>query len=169
MDSRCSKEYIILDVVPIIAFMVAVLLFRKCIPDVAYLRYIYLGGMIIMGIAAIIKLAVNVTRILQKETPKNLDDAFRLVMGPGVLALLVASFYSIFQDNDVLFNVYGKSPQVYLFLLFFLFMAGRVFYVWRLQKKQIKTLGNLTLKIFDCAAMISLLIFTILASASISA
>ncbi|MBR5930933.1 MAG: hypothetical protein IKZ95_02790 [Lachnospiraceae bacterium] len=164
MDTRCSKDYIIMDVLPVVAFFVTLLLFRKHIPNVGVLGYIYLAGVIIMGIALIIKVVLNITRVLQGETPKGLDDAFPLVMGPGILAILISSFYSIFVDdnNYILFHVYGKPPQAWFLLLFALCMAARLITVWRLQKKQIKTTGNRLLKVFDCAAMIFLLVFAIL-------
>ena len=166
MDNRCAREYIILDVGCVVLFYIAIFLFWRHIPNVSYMRYIYLAGLVIMGIALIIKILVNVTRILQDETPKGMDDAFPLVMGPGILALLISSFYSIFVDenNAILFNVYGKQPQVWFLLLFALCLAARLAYYQRLKKRKIQTTGNFELKIFDCAAMVFLLVFSIIAA-----
>ena len=152
-----SRLFIFLDAVPVILFFIGALLFRKHIDNVVYL--VALG---ILLIATVVKIALSIYRLSNGKNNKSLDDAFQLILGPGLFAMAAGIFWKIFADHDVLFNVFGGSPQIYFFLLFVVCFVLRAINVYLLQRNEQPTLGNTRSKLCDLAGMIFFLVFTII-------
>ena len=153
-----SNSFIFFDAVPVILFFISAVLFRKHVDNIVYL--IALG---ILLIAVVIKIALNVYRLQNRVNNKRLDDAFQVILGPGLFALVAGVFWKIFTDHSLIFEVIGKSPRVIFFLLFVIFWALRLANAYILQRNDEPTLGNRRSKCCDLASNISLLVFTILA------
>ena len=152
-----SNSFIFFDAVPVILFFIAAVLFRKHVDNILYL--IALG---VLLIATLIKIALNIYRLRNRENNKGMDDAFQLILGPGLMAMVASIFWKIFTDHSLIFDVIGKSPQVIFFILFAVFWALRLANAYILQRNEEPTLGNRRSKYCDLASNICLLVFSIL-------
>lgn len=152
-----SRSFIFFDAVPVILFFIAAVLFRKHIDNVAYL--IALG---ILLIATVIKIALSFYRLSNGKNNKSMDDAFQLILGPGLFAFAAGIFWKIFTDHSLIFDVIGKSPRVIFFILVVVFWLLRLVNAWLLQRNEEPTLGNRRSKYCDLASNLCFLVFSIL-------
>ncbi|MBR2756017.1 MAG: hypothetical protein IKI32_03685 [Lachnospiraceae bacterium] len=152
-----SRSFIFFDAVPVILFFIGAVLFRKHIDNIAYL--IALG---ILLIATVVKIALSFYRLSNGKNNKSMDDAFQLILGPGLFAFVAGIFWKIFTDHSLIFDVIGKPPRVIFFLLFVVFWIFRLVNAWLLQRNEEPTLGNRRSKYCDLGSNLCFLVFSIL-------
>lgn len=152
-----SRSFIFFDTVPVILFFIGAVLFRKHIDNILYL--ISLGVLLIV---TVIKIALSIHRLRTGQNNKTLDDAFQLILGPGLIAFAASIFWKIFADHSLIFDVVGKPPRVIFFILFVAFWVLRLANTYMLQRNEEPTLGNRRSKYCDLASNLCFLIFSIL-------
>ncbi len=152
-----SRSFIFFDTVPVILFFIGAVLFRKHIDNV-----LYLAALGVLLIVTVIKIALSIHRLRTGTNNKALDDAFTLILGPGLIAFAASIFWKIFTDHSLIFDVVGKPPRVIFFILFVVFWALRLANTYMLQRNEEPTLGNRRSKYCDLGSNLSFLIFAIL-------
>ena len=113
-------------------------------------------------IATVIKIGLSFYRLSNGKNNKSMDDAFQLILGPGLFAFAAGIFWKIFTDHSLIFDVIGKSPRVIFVILVVVFWVLRLVNTWLLQRNEEPTLGNRRSKYCDLASNICFLVFSIL-------
>lgn len=152
-----SRSFIFFDTVPVILFFIAAVLFRKHIDNV-----VYLAALGVLLIATVVKIALSIHRLRYGKNNKSLDDAFQLILGPGLFAFAAGIFWKIFSDHSLIFDVIGQPPRVIFFILVVVFWFLRLVNTWMLQRNEEPTLGNRRSKYCDLGSNLCFLVFSIL-------